>query len=272
MLLSGIALLLLGLVALNVLFYRQQPKMLFFPTRELTSTPQRWGLAYRDVAIHTDDGVTLDGWYVPAKGATRTLLFFHGNAGNISDRGTSLTVFHSLGLNVLMIDYRGYGRSDGTPDEAGLYRDARAAWRYLTDTRGVPADRIIVAGRSLGGAVATDLAARVRPEALVLESTFDSMADVARHYLPLISRLVRLRYRFDSAAKISAIRCPLLMLHSPDDDVIPFELGRKLFAAAPDPKHFVRLKGDHNSGFLVSEAVYRAAWTTFLDSLGDDTG
>jgi fermentation-respiration switch protein FrsA (DUF1100 family) len=249
-------LVLLLLLTINGWFFLQQPQMTFFPTAQLETTPAQWGLAYEEVMLRAEDGIRLHGWYLPHPAATRTLLFFHGNGGNISHRGESLAIFHRLGLNVLIIDYRGYGRSEGVPDEAGLYRDAAAAWRYLRQERGVAASQIIVFGRSLGGAVAVQLAAQVTPGALILESTFSSARDMASHLFPWLSKLVWLRYRFDSEAQIRQLRAPLYLLHSPDDEIIPYAMGQKLYAAAPVPKRFLMLRGDHNRGFVQSQPAY----------------
>lgn len=253
-----------ALAVLNGWLYLQQPAMIFFPTRALESTPADWGMAYQDVALTTEDGVDLHGWYLPRDGARRVLLFFHGNAGNISHRRGSIEIFHRLGLNVLIIDYRGYGRSAGTASETGMYRDADAAWRHLTETRGVRETDIVVFGRSLGGAVAAELAARRHPAALILESTFSSARAASRSVFPWLSRLVVLRFDFDTAARLPAVRCPVLVLHSPDDEIIPYALGEQVFAAANEPKFFVRLRGDHNSGFLQSQPEYARALAEFL--------
>jgi fermentation-respiration switch protein FrsA (DUF1100 family) len=259
--------LLLLLFALNAGFYLQQPKMIFFPSRGLEATPAEWGLPFEEVALQTEDAVRLHGWYLPHPTATRTLLFFHGNGGNISHRGESLEIFHRLGLNVLIIDYRGYGLSAGTPDEAGLYRDAMAAWRYLTVQRGVAPRQILLFGRSLGGAVATQLASQVTPGALILESTFSSAADMGAQLFPWLSKVIWLRYRFDSVAAIRQLQSPLLLAHSADDEIIPLQLGQRLYVAAPAPKRFLALRGDHNSGFLQSQPAYESGLGEFIGAL-----
>ncbi len=265
--LVGLAGLLLSLGLLNALFYLQQPGMVFFPYRTLDATPSDWGFEYEDVYLATEDGERLHGWFIPSPGSRRVLLFFHGNAGNISHRGESIAIFHRLGLHVFIFDYRGYGRSDGTPSEEGLYADASAAWRYLTETRGVPAQDIVAFGRSLGAAVAADLASREMPGALILESSFTSARDLADAVLPLVSRLLVLRYDFDTRARVARVSCPVLVLHSPEDEMIPFRLGEEVYRAANPPKAFVRMRGDHNSGFLRSQPEYQQSLGRFL-SLG----
>jgi fermentation-respiration switch protein FrsA (DUF1100 family) len=192
------------------------------------------------------------------------LLFFHGNAGNISHRRASLEIFHRLGLNVLILDYRGYGRSEGRPSEAGLYRDARAAWDYLLDDRGVAPADVVLFGRSLGGAVGAELASQVRPGALILESTFSSARDLVREIYPILSWLIVRRFDFDTVARLRTVSSPVLVLHSRDDEIIPFELGRRVYEAAPKPKRFHELQGDHNGGFLLSQPGYGRGLAGFL--------
>jgi fermentation-respiration switch protein FrsA (DUF1100 family) len=255
------------LLLLNGVFFLQQPKMTFYPVAELQATPAQWGLPYEEVRLLTADKLQLHGWYIPHPAATRTLLFFHGNGGNISHRGESLEIFYRLGLNVLIIDYRGYGHSEGRPDEAGFTLDAAAAWDYLSKQRGVPARQIIIFGRSLGGAVATQLAAEVEPGALILESTFSSGRDMASHLFPLLSHFVLLRYRFDNEAHIRQLNSPLYMAHSPEDEIIPFTLGEKLYAAASVPKRFFVMRGGHNDGFLQSQPAYELSLQKFIREL-----
>ena len=203
---------LLGLLLAGILIWWLQPRMIFYPIKPLQATPADWGMAYEDVRLTTEDGIALHGWLTPAtRGRTTppsTLLFFHGNAGNISHRRDSLAIFNDLGLDVLIIDYRGFGRSEGSVSEQGLYRDAAAAWHWLTQTRGIPAEEIVIFGRSLGGAVATQLAARTEPAALIVESSFDDLGSLAEEHYPLLSRLIPLRYRFPAAEYMAAVRCP----------------------------------------------------------------
>lgn len=262
--LNSLVIVVMGLALLNVFMYLQQPSMTFFPTRELLAKPSDWGFDYDDVRLTTADGVALHGWYVPRAAARRTLLFFHGNGGNISHRGDSVAIFHRLGFNVLIIDYRGYGQSAGTPSEQGMYQDAAAAWRYLTETRAIAGRDIVIFGRSLGGVVAAQLAAQVEPAALILESTFSSARDFAAHAFPLLSKVLWVRYDFNSVARLSQVNAPVLVLHSPSDDIVPYHLGEKVYAAAREPKKFVALRGDHNSGFLLSQPAYEQALHAFL--------
>lgn len=262
---SSLVVAVLALGLLNGWMFLQQPGMIFFPYRDLDATPADWGYAYQDVSIVSDDDVALHGWYIPHPQARRVVLFFHGNAGNISHRGDSIGIFHRLGLNVLIVDYRGYGRSQGSPSEPGLYRDAAASWRYLTGTRGFDPGQIVVFGRSLGGAVAAQLAATVEPGALILESTLSSARDFARSVFPLLSRLVVVRYDFDTVDSVRQVHCPVLVLHSREDEIMPFALGEKVFEAANPPRFLVELQGDHNGGFLQSRPAYERELRVFID-------
>lgn len=264
-----------GYVALLLAMYFGQSGLLYLPdvpSRALLASPRDIGLAHEDVHLETADGVRLHGWYLPASEARGTLLFLHGNAGNISHRLDSLRIFHDLGLAVLIIDYRGYGQSEGRPSEAGLHEDALTAWRHLVETRQVPPERIVLFGRSLGASLAAWLAAREAAGALILESAFISVPELAAElYWWLPARwLVHLRH--DTLAHVAAARAPVLVAHSPDDEIIPYRHGRALYDAAPAPKRFLELRGDHNSGFLRSGAAYRRGLDEFLDAhLPDET-
>jgi fermentation-respiration switch protein FrsA (DUF1100 family) len=251
---------------LSGLFYIMQPSMVFYPYLDLVETPAAWGLEYEEVYLSSQDGVRLHGWYIPRDKAEEVVLFLHGNGGNISHRGASIEIFNRLGLDVLIIDYRGYGKSEGSPDEKGLYEDARTAWRYLVEQRGFKAKQIILFGRSLGAAVASKLAAEVEPEKVILESAFSRSRDMADRMMPFVSRIAVMRYPFNSMERIKDIHARLLMLHSPDDEIIPYDLGKKLFQAANEPKQFVELKGDHNNGFLLSQPKYEQALARFINA------
>lgn len=250
-------------LALVALMFLLQDRMMYLPLRAIGATPAERGLAYEEVRIETSDGVELAGWFVPALPERGVVLFFHGNAGNISHRLDSLEVFHDLGVSTLIFDYRGYGQSQGRPSEQGTYLDAEAAWRYLVEEWQVPAGRMFFFGRSLGGAVATYLAQVHPPRALILESTFTSAPDIAAHHLPFVPARPLVRFRYDTLARLPGINCPVLVVHSPDDEVIPYSHGRRLFAAAPEPKEFLEIHGGHNEGFLVS-ANYRAGLEMFI--------
>ena len=221
---------------------------------------------YEDVLLKTPDGIQIHGWFIPKSGASKTVLFFHGNAGNMSHREDSIRIFHNIGVNVFIFDYRGYGKSQGSPDEKGLYLDARAAWHYLLEQKKMKPEDIILFGRSLGGVVATKLATEVDSAALILESSFTSARDTANMLMPIMSRLIILRYEFNNADRIKQIKQPLLVLHSPQDDIIPYQLGVRLFENANEPKTFVKMTGDHNTGFIRSQPKYGLALKSFIES------
>lgn len=231
-----------------VLLFFYQPRMVYFPLAVVLRTPADIGLAYEPVTLLAEDNVRLAGWYVPCAAARGAVIMCHGNGGNIGDNLNSIGVFHKLGLNVLIFDYRGYGESAGKPSEEGTYRDARAAWQYLVEQRNMPPDKIIIFGWSLGGAVAAGLAEQVVPAALVLESTFTSIPDMGARDYPWLPVRLLCRYRYNTLARMERIHCPVLIAHSREDGMIPFQQGRQLFAAAREPKIFVELRGDHNDG------------------------
>jgi fermentation-respiration switch protein FrsA (DUF1100 family) len=242
-----------------------QRKMIFFPTSTLTYTPADVGLHYEDVQIPISDHVTLHGWMVPYAGAETTLLFFHGNAGNIGDRVENVKRLHDIGLQVFIFDYRGYGQSGGKPSERGLYEDAQAAYAHLTSRDDVNPERIAIFGRSLGGAVAVDLSSRVHCWRLILESTFSSAGDMAAHMIPFLPMGRLITERFESNSKIDKVRAPLLQFHGTQDEIVPYKLGEKLFQAAPEPKEFVPIRGaTHNDTYLVGGRPYFEKIRQFL--------
>jgi fermentation-respiration switch protein FrsA (DUF1100 family) len=251
----------------NVYLYSKQPGMIFYPLKEVDVTPDEWDLPYQPVQIKSTDHVKLSAWYIPHPEANKTVLFFHGNGGNISHRGDSIYIFHKLKMNVLIIDYPGYGESEGIPSEDGLYQSANSAWQYLIKDKNIKPKNIIIYGRSLGGAVAIDLASRVKAGGLILESTFSSVADIVKMAFPVMSNFIYLRYSFDSLSKINKVKYPVLLIHSPDDEIIPFELGQKLFAAVQSEKKFLQIEGGHNDGFMQSISSYMQTLRSYFQSL-----
>ena len=249
-----------GGVAALLFFF--QGKLLYYPElgREVHATPRDHGLAYESLSLLTPDNERLDAWFVPKEQARASVLILHGNAGNISHRLDTIAMFHRLGYSVLIFDYRGYGRSTGQPSEAGLYRDAQTAWEYLTRQRGLPPGRIILFGESLGGAVAAWLAVREHPGALVLSSVFTSVPEMAADLYPWLPARWLARSRYDTRAALAEITCPVLIAHSPEDEIIPFHHGQALFIAAAEPKVFLPLAGGHNDGFI----FMRSEWVDIL--------
>jgi len=241
-----------------------QSHLLYHPLLEIERTPENVGLSYEEGTLRTPDGLRLAAWYVPADEARGTVLFCHGNAGNISHRVGTLEILNRLRMNVFLFDYRGYGASEGSPSEAGMYRDAETAWRHVVEERGVAPGDLVIHGRSLGGAVAAELAERHPPRALVLESAFTSVPDVAAGMYPWLPVRLLARFQYDTLARIGRIACPKLILHSRGDDLIPFEHGRRLFEAAGEPKTWLEITGRHSDGFLTSGRRYEKGLDDFL--------
>ena len=248
-----------GYAIITAMVYFGQSGLIYYPGvagRSLSATPQKFGLEYEDVEIVTEDSVRLHGWFVPSQNARATLLFFHGNAGNISHRLDSLVIFNRMNLDVLIIDYRGYGQSQGQASENGTYRDAEAAWRYLTETRNLEPEKIIVFGRSLGASIAAWLAEKHRPAALILESPFSSVVSMAQRLYPFLPVKWLSKFSYDTRQYVSTITCPLLVVHSRNDEIVPYAEGRLVYDAAPADKRFLDIRGGHNDGFLASGRAY----------------
>jgi len=246
---------------------------IYFPERGLVASPSDFGLAFEDVAFSASDGARLHGWFVPGESDV-TWLWFHGNAGNISHRLDNLKIIHDeLGVNVFIFDYRGYGLSQGKPTEQGTYQDGEAALAYLRSRRDVNQEKVIYFGRSLGAAVAVEMATRHRPYALVLESPFTSIREMARLTYPFLPVWPFLRTKYDSLAKIGSVEAPVLVLHGDRDDIVPLETGRKLFLAAHEPKEFFVIQGaGHNDTYLVGGDGYLQALRRFVEDPARKSG
>jgi len=254
---------------LAVVLYLFQGRMVFlsnFPGRELTASPGDIGLNYEDVSLTTADNERLHGWYIPAEDSSGVVLFFHGNAGNISHRLDSLRIFNETGLSTLIIDYRGYGQSTGKTSERGTYLDAQAAWDYLVDHRGISPGRIIIFGRSLGGAVGAWLGVHNNPAGLIIESSFSSGADMARRLYPFLPASLITRLKYPVVEYAGRLNSPVLVIHSIHDEIIPFSMGQAIYAAVNQPKEFLQIQGDHNNGFLISKGDYMAAVKDFVQA------
>jgi len=241
---------------------------LYFPFKLIEAAPSDVGLEYQDVSFKTEDDINLHGWFIPNDTAEMTLIFSHGNGGNISHRLDKILFFHRLGMNIFIFDYRGYGKSQGSPSEEGLYQDIQAAYEYIKsdEIRQGQKRFIIIYGESLGGAVALDLASKQPIDGLILESTFTNVKDMARVIYPVLPVFL-IKSKFDSISKIAKINVPKLCMHSRDDDIIPFSLGKRLFDAASQPKEFMELQGQHNDAFFVSEDKVKTAIEKFLEKL-----
>jgi fermentation-respiration switch protein FrsA (DUF1100 family) len=253
-----------GCVAVLLYYYTAQGRLIYHPSGLLRSTPADHGYAYEDIALVTADAVRLHAWYIPHPQAHGSVLFLHGNAGNIADRPLTLARLHEFGFNVLMLDYRGYGRSEGKPSELGTYADARAAWDFLTAQRNIAPRDIIVYGRSLGGAVALELATSTAPRAVVVESTFTSLTAMARELYPYLPGSLLLKFKYPSIDYVKRLTAPVLVAHSEDDELIPFAHGLALYEQAVQPKHFYRMTGTHNDAFVRSGTAYYAVLADFM--------
>jgi uncharacterized protein len=233
------------------------------PSPALTLNEQR-------ISYPSTDGVTISGWLVPAAPAsTWWLLICHGNLGNIgyAQRPEFYAFMRDVGVNLLAFDYRGYGESSGAPDEPGLYDDATASYRYLTERLHIAPDRVVLFGHSLGSGVAIELASRVPAAGLIVDGAYTSVVDRARELYPLLPVALVATQRFPSLDRIASVRMPKLFLHSPEDTVIPYAHGRRLFAAAREPKRFVDVKGGHEYAYRVDKGVYYGAIGEWMRSL-----
>lgn len=256
-----------------MLWKQIEKRFLFFPTFEIEQMPGQGGLACEEVYFVTEDRHRLHGWFIPGpclalkRGAT--LLWFHGNAGNIGHRVDELAlIHHRLGVNLFIFDYRGYGKSEGRPSERGTYRDARAALAYLRDRPDVAPDGIVYFGRSLGAAVAVELAGAFPPLGLILVSPFASVSDMARLAYPFLPVSWLVRNRYDSSARIASIRRPLLVIHGELDGLVPLAQAEKLFKLANPPKHLQVLPGaGHNDTFTSGGSAYWDALEEFMAGL-----
>jgi fermentation-respiration switch protein FrsA (DUF1100 family) len=252
-------------VAIGALLWLMQNKLVFMPSRIVVVTPGSIGLEFEQLTLKTPDGERLSAWFIPADKPRATLLFCHGNAGNMSHRLDSIRIFRDLGLSVLIFDYRGYGLSTGAPSEEGAYIDAQTAWDFLIRTRRLKPENIVIFGRSLGSAIAARLAVQNPPGALILESALTSAADVAQKFYRIYPARFLTRIGFATKSVLARNKAPLLLIHSPDDEIVPYAQGRALYELAHPPKSFLDIKGGHNDGFLVSGRHYIAGLARFLD-------
>jgi len=251
----------------GVILYVMQPKFLYSPVQEITCTPDDLGLEFEQVLFKSADGLHLSGWYIPAEKSEFTVLFCHGNGGNIFHRLDSINIFQNLGLNCFIFDYRGYGNSEGKPSEEGTYLDAEAAYNWLIKKKKILPDNIIIFGRSLGGSIAAKLASKVTTCALIVEGTFTSYVDIGKKFYPYMPVRWFARFSYRTIDYIKDVRCSVMFIYSRNDEVVPFEFGLELYEAANEPKEFVEIFGSHNDGFLVSGEVYKTAWIKWLKFL-----
>jgi fermentation-respiration switch protein FrsA (DUF1100 family) len=234
-------------LGLSILLFLNQSRVLYQPSRTYDYVPADYGLACEEVLLSTPDEVTLAAWYVPAEGGRWTVLFCHGNAGNISHRLDTLKMFYELGLNCLIVDYRGYGKSTGKPTEQGTLIDIMAGFQWLNEEKGLRPEELILFGRSLGGSIAATIAKDINPASLVFS-----------------------RFDYNTLEAVKQVTCPVLVIHSPDDEIIPYKFGQQIFAAANEPKQFGILEGSHNEGFYDNDDMYKQIWINWLQHLDAD--
>jgi fermentation-respiration switch protein FrsA (DUF1100 family) len=254
-------------IVITVILYIFQSSLVFFPDRKIILYPNQAGMEYEDVNFRTCDNIELHGWFIPSTKHTFTILFCHGNAGNISHRLGSIGIFHQIGLNVFIFDYRGFGNSDGNPSERGSYADAHAAWNYLVERENIKPENIILFGRSLGSGVAAWLAKEKKAKAVILESSFTSIPDLGRKYYPIFPVKLISRIKYPVIEYVQQATCAKLFIHSINDELIPYNHGQKNFAKAKEPKDFLEIQGSHNEGFMVSKDKYIEGIKKFIRTL-----
>ena len=251
----------------GVILYIMQPRFLYSPLRKIIYTPAELELDYEDVIFTSRDGLKLTGWYIPVTGSEFTILFCHANGGNMMHRLDSINIFYKLGLSCFIFDYRGYGNSQGIPSEEGTYLDAGAAYKWLTEEKRIPPEKVIIFGRSLGGSIAAQLAGSVTACALIVESAFTSYVDIGKKFYPYMPVRWCARFSYRTIDYIRDVHCPVMFIYSKNDEVVPFEFGLELYEAANKPKEFIEIFGSHNDGFLVSGEAYKEAWTKWINFL-----
>ncbi len=255
--------LVLGGGALLLLLWSMQERMTFHPSPVIEATPAAFRLTHEDVRIQAPDGPVLAGWWVPGPPSSPVILYLHGNAGNISHRLFQVRQIHEAGLGLLLVDYRGYGESTGTPTEAGLRSDARAAWDYLTGSLGVPPHRVLIYGESIGSVPALGLALELQgggpaPAGIILEGAFTSALDMARRAFPFLPMRWILRMKMDNLGAVRHATLPILFIHGTKDEIVPFTMGRSLYEASASPsKEFFEVPG----------AMHNTVWMTDHDGV-----
>lgn len=250
---------LLGLLVIALMLYRFEHSQVYHPTRDAEYTPDDVGRPAEDVWLKTSDGLRLHAWFFAADQSSPrakfVMLFCHGNGGNLTSRPGYYRAILETGVNLLTFDYRGYGRSGGEPSEAGTYTDAEAAYQWLR-TRGFAPEHILVWGESLGGGIASHLAATEPVGGLMLQSTFTSIPDIGAELFPWLPVRLISRIKYDTHSRLPHLKCPVVVMHSRGDTTIRFPHGERNFAAAREPKAFVELEGDHNDALLANRAAY----------------
>jgi fermentation-respiration switch protein FrsA (DUF1100 family) len=255
-------------IGISIIFYPFiENSIIFHPNTQLDDNPSNWELFYKDIQFLTPDGQKLHGWFFPLSEKSPVLIFCHGNAGNISHRIENVKFLVKRGISVFLFSYRGYGKSSGSPSEKGIYIDGIAAYDYLTGVEKIPSERIVVFGRSLGGSVATEVALQRKARCLIIESTFTSMKDMAKAIFPFFVVSPFLPHHYNTIYKIANVSIPKLILHGDNDEIVPFSMGKKLFAQASEPKLFFPIHGaGHNDTYVVGGEKYFDVIVNFIAS------
>ncbi len=239
--------------------------LLFHPSSEIEFTPKEFGLEFEEVYFTSKNGAKLNGLFFPADEAKLTLMLFHGNAENVGDRLDFIKLLNESHLNVFYFDYQGYGKSEGKPSEQNTYDDAMAAYNYLIERKDVDNDFIVFFGRSLGGAIAIDLATKVKCYKLITEGTFSSIKDMGKVLFPYIPIHLVAPNRYDNLSKAQTISVPFMIIHGTEDEVVPFKLGVKLSKVAGGQSEFYVIDGaSHNDTYIIGKDAYFEKLKAFL--------
>ncbi len=246
-------------------FYPQiENFFVFYPVSSFDSSPGDWRMNAEDIFFNSDDKTRLHGWFFPLKGEVPVILFCHGNAGNISHRLDNIKFLLERGLPVFIFDYRGYGKSAGRPSETGLYRDGLAAYDFLVNQKNIPADRIVLFGRSLGAAITIEIALKRKIRSLIIESAFTSSKGMAKTLFPFSLISFFLPSHYNNLEKIARVKVPKLIIHGEEDDIVPFYMGQEIYHVAQDPKYFFPIKNaGHNDTYIVGGRKYFEALSSF---------
>jgi fermentation-respiration switch protein FrsA (DUF1100 family) len=245
--------------------FATQSYFVYRPDKEMTKDPFNIRLYFEEIIFKASDGTDLSGWFIPVKNHKGVILVLHGKSGNISKRLAFINYFsRRMGLSTFIIDYRGYGKSEGKPGERGTYLDSEAAWKYLTKVRRIKPGDVIIFGRSLGGPIAAWLASKVKARALILESTFTTIKDIVTQMYPFLPVKRFFKFEYPTIDYLKKVHSPVLIIHSSEDDYIPFSHATELYGAANKPKQLLKIKGSHSNNYLISEDIYIEGIKSFL--------
>ena len=236
--------------------YIWQDKLIFFPSKEIIETPKDYNLPYKDLYFSLDSQTKIHAWLIENPKAKSVIILCHGNAGNIANRLHLIYHIYQMNFSILIFDYPGFGKSTGKVNEESSYQAAQKSWDYLVEEKKVKSNHIIIWGRSIGGAIAAHLAKNKQAEALILESSFTSLLSIAKKQFPVFPIKQIARYSYDTSKIIAEIKIPTLIIHSKEDEIIPFTHGEELYKKANEPKQFLEIKGSHNEGWFISRKKY----------------